>query len=734
MDANPKTNGITLHVKTQCKHRTILLLIAISSLTAISDAQWYWQNPLPQGNTLSNVMFVDQQTVWASSDATILKSTDGGLTWSVINTRPRVYGQAMFFLDANTGWVGGQEMKVPYDGKLLRTTDGGRTWELQVSNPYGDFLTIFFVNRRHGWAAGQGARIYHTSDGGEHWTLQANLSIQAVNALWFIDSLHGWGACNTLRRIRTTNGGNTWLIDTVSNYILEDIMFVDSLHGWQCGDRSISATTDGGRTWHVQFDTLTNSFRWLDIFMVDTSYGWVVSSRWGLILATTNGGATWHYQTNPTRNGLESIAFTSRTHGIAVGWQGTILTTTNSGETWTNRTQSVINQFLYGIHFIDQQRGWIAGWRGTVLKTTNGGKHWTSLTTGSDARLFDVYFVNHDLGWAVGDGGTILQTTNGGTSWTPQPTGVTAQFTDIEFKYYPVGWIIGGRVLERGYLFKTTNGGLSWHEHPSLALPGEAMRVQFTSETTGWILSGAPAIGSVQRVYRTTDAGNTWAAVLSNSSSDSAFFSMSFVDDSTGFVAIFQYSCYKTTDAGSTWIMLPTPEYYWDIYFVSRTHGWATGGIDGEVFFTSDGGQTWNEQGSPASFIERLYFLDHDNGWAVGWPGAILHTTNGGVTFVAQESRRIHRSGLQLLQNYPNPFNASTTIAFIVDNVDLVTIHIYNVLGQQVHAMAVAPTIGLNRIAWNGRDMFGNDVSSGVYFYTVRYKNTLNVNKMLLVR
>ncbi len=37
-------------------------------LTQICSAQWFWQNPLPQGNTLRSVKFISPTTGWAVGD------------------------------------------------------------------------------------------------------------------------------------------------------------------------------------------------------------------------------------------------------------------------------------------------------------------------------------------------------------------------------------------------------------------------------------------------------------------------------------------------------------------------------------------------------------------------------------------------------------------------------------------------------------------------------------------
>jgi len=48
----------------------------------LAQRPWLWQNPLPQGNSLNAVSFIDTLTATAVGDAgTILRTTDGGITW-----------------------------------------------------------------------------------------------------------------------------------------------------------------------------------------------------------------------------------------------------------------------------------------------------------------------------------------------------------------------------------------------------------------------------------------------------------------------------------------------------------------------------------------------------------------------------------------------------------------------------------------------------------------------------
>ena len=94
-----------------------------------------------------------------------------------------------------------------------------------------------------------------------------------------------------------------------------------------------------------------------------------------------------------------------------------------------------------------------------------------------------------------------------------------------------------------------------------------------------------------------------------------------------------------------------------------------------------------------------------------------------------------------LRQNYPIPFNPSTMIEFDIPSDDFglgyVETHlvIYDILGREVDILVNKPlTPGKYSIAWQGKDKFGMNVASGIYFYHLDVGKFRNVKKMLLVR
>lgn len=80
---------------------------------------------------------------------------------------------------------------------------------------------------------------------------------------------------------------------------------------------------------------------------------------------------------------------------------------------------------------------------------------------------------------------------------------------------------------------------------------------------------------------------------------------------------------------------------YHDLFSVSfptENNGWACG-RRGTVLHTADGGKTWIRQNSGTEFtLSAVHFADAENGIAVGHEGTILRTADGGVTWTHQKS------------------------------------------------------------------------------------------------
>lgn len=88
-----------------------------------------------------------------------------------------------------------------------------------------------------------------------------------------------------------------------------------------------------------------------------------------------------------------------------------------------------------------------------------------------------------------------------------------------------------------------------------------------------------------------------------------------------------------------------------------------------------------------------------------------------------------------LAQNFPNPFNPETSIRYGVPGNASVELVIFNLLGEKVRTLVdeVQPS-GDYEVHWDGRNDFGQPVTSGVYYYRLKSGNVSLTKKMILLQ
>ncbi len=122
---------------------------------------------------------------------------------------------------------------------------------------------------------------------------------------------------------------------------------------------------------------------------------------------------------------------------------------------------------------------------------------------------------------------------------------------------------------------------------------------------------------------------------------------------------------------------------------------------------------------------------------------AVINTTSdpyfeilewGNITAVLNKPDHIP-SKFVLHPNFPNPFNPSTEIAYEVARANRVTVEVFDLLGRKVKTLVDEfQGIGQYRVRWDGTDDAGDQVSSGVYVYTLRAGDFVASRKMTLLR
>ena len=134
------------------------------SKTTDGGVSWilqYMENNLNGVDTMTNsgaMQFVDENHGWVvGPKSRILKTSNGGTSWTKITNAgigTDAYLKCLFALDANHVWIG---VGIPdqhgntQTHELIRTTDGGNSWSKESINLTNSAFSIFFLDLNHGW-------------------------------------------------------------------------------------------------------------------------------------------------------------------------------------------------------------------------------------------------------------------------------------------------------------------------------------------------------------------------------------------------------------------------------------------------------------------------------------------------------------------------------------------------------------------------------------------------------
>jgi photosystem II stability/assembly factor-like uncharacterized protein len=477
------------------------------------------------------VTFIDKNTGWVVGYGyygnEIFKTTDCGRSWQwneqIITPKDYHSLNDIYFLDKNHGFIVGDV------GAFIKTTDGGNTWQYSDLNKDGEYLnfsSVFFTDSLKGWITASsssineypyGDLILKTIDGGDNWTIVdsnkwgVNNNVAQLFKVRFSDKSDGWIVGQFGVIYRTTDAGNNWISQREDKHTFNSIYFVDENTGWAVGDSgTILNTTDGGDNWEKQYfdnDLLLKSIKAIDLQNIITVGGATIKNLGtykAAILKSSDGGKNWGKLTIDSVGYLNSISFSSRQIGYAVGYildKFGMIKTSDGGLTWYAQ-----NSFLVGgsrdVQFINGNIGWISSYDSVLYKTTDGGNSWFQQTINSNLSNISFYFVNSNLGWVTGDyylgQSNIYKTTNGGNSWSPSGITFPGNNFTISFINETIGWITGSNYLSsQKSILKTTDGGGTWviQDIPSNFLTD----IFFVNENTGW------AVGD--GIFKTTNGG-----------------------------------------------------------------------------------------------------------------------------------------------------------------------------------------------------------------------------------
>lgn len=387
------------------------------------------------------------------------------------------------------------------------------------------------------------------------------------------------------------------------------------------------------------------------------------------------------YWTNPVSYGLSSIAIQPNGNINMVGANGTWILKTPESDHFV--LQQNLDWNLKKMVTIDDSIFYITAYNnlgdGSILKSIDAGQNWETQWI-EDHEMLDMVTWSENDAVAVGRNGLLIKTSDGWESWTQVGTGVTE--SDLLCVDY-----LGNGVLLAG---------------------------------------GDPYV-----MLRSIDYGESWTIVDDNVS-EGWVFDMDH-NNGTVFVALGN-SLLQSNDNGQTWDEISNPsanDYTTTLFMAGPTEIIAAGH---DIHHSIDNGNSWQSYptGISTLFID---IMKDQNGiiWMVNGSGGIISTDL--VTAIIPTNPLSMPQQYSLEQNYPNPFNPSTTITYDLPEPALVSLTIFNQLGQPIRTLVNGEkAAGYQAVVWDGRHNAGQQVGTGIYFYQMRAGQFSQTRKMLLLK
>lgn len=275
---------------------------------------------IPPGQ--SEVIYAAGMQYTYDAEGIIIKSTDGGDSWTQIVGGPNTIGfEAICFTSVDTGYVAG------WDGYIAKTTDGGNTWfEMNTGGDNWYFSDLEFWDADHGIAMANlnsgGAGVYVTENGGDSWSTGVGLN-QNVQDIAYADANTLYAVGGDEKISKSTNGGASWsqIYTGVFQYFFIGVDFNGDFGVIGGEDGKIMHTNDGGETWGT-YATGYHNFQGVHVFNADSAY---IGGTNLDVYKTTNSGSSWEIEYNGIGDShIYKIKFSDDNVGFLCGSQGTL--------------------------------------------------------------------------------------------------------------------------------------------------------------------------------------------------------------------------------------------------------------------------------------------------------------------------------------------------------------------------------------------------------------------------
>ncbi|MTI87369.1 MAG: T9SS type A sorting domain-containing protein [Balneolaceae bacterium] len=647
-------------------------------------------DPQPGTNYISKDIDVDSNGNVYHVDRNVLKSEDGGASWQELNT-----GRGLFDNEVEIE-IDSQDrlyLRRDSDKGLFLSEDAGANWTKVLSPP--DNIDGMFIDSSDNVYVYGDFGVQSTTDQGGSWTSILNTKIEH-----FTTAADGrLIAVNDKKISYSDDGGESWTV-VEQDFFFNAISYDGNSRLYSIGANiGVLISTDGGESWTEKSEGVYKP-------QFGAISGMFVTDGAGKVLLVNQSG--------PAK---ASAASTFYQYDSDAGiWSGL-----SSSGLYGHVSRKIVetDSGLYGLF----------GHR--LYMSSDAGASWTEIESRPN-ESFVAMNVSADGDIFLGSNTSIYRSQDGGTSWQELPESSEVSSTSIRAShiYTTSTNIVYTRYLD--ILLRWDNDAETWTKVGDLldnsikklwfnphndqlyvkasglyALPADAdawnqlgdvsnlLEVAFTAEGTMY------AIGT-QELSKSENGGASWTELQSD------FNGRMFINiDPSGFVSVNGSLLLNVTSADSN-----DP--------VNNPAG---------MYISTDEGASWTLTGEgnlPAGAISDMQ-VSGDKVY-VGTAGKGIYTTSMETTTAKEEEDLAE--GYRLNQNYPNPFNPSTSISFNLPEAGLVSLKVYNMLGQQV-AQLIHERMG----AGSKTIRFdASELSSGMYIYRLQAGGFTQTRKMTLIK
>ncbi len=548
-----------------------------------------------------------------------------------------------------------------------RSTNYGTSWTA-TNIYYNDNRSLVINSQNHLYAAGyyysgNNGRIMRSTDNGISWTLLVDHgSREYWDMTIYSDTVYATGVnrSNWTGRLDVTYGGTTF--GQVSSF---------STTAWvtpyaiAVSPSTIVIGTGNG---------INGGFK------VSTDRGF----NWVSIDTTVNGG---------TFSNVNDIQFVNDTIAYAACNNGVILKTTDAGLSWSNVFSSGYSDPLKTVAFKDLNNGIAAGGSGNIFKTTDGGANWTNVSTGTSAIIaaviknYSTYLLTGNFHllkektytylWSNASTlsnaniqnpiANVTQTTTYTVSATDEnlcvaTDNVVINVNPMEMKVFNSQNILSGQSVQL-YVDADTNSNqvvdFQWSPNTNINSTTSISPIVTPSQTTTYhinaVINGVQCASDsvlITVVEPSVDAGADKTIQYGGSisfydasfdpilpmlfpESNSHWTNLKFFSEHLGYISRrLTTNVYKTYNSGTSFMeILKTGSNVSCMKFADSLKG-AVGTIDGDLYYTTNGGQSWSLSTPTTEQINGIFFTPSYT-YIVCNGGIMKKSSNGGQSWTS---------------------------------------------------------------------------------------------------